>query len=1149
MNEIVNDKKLEFQILKNRIENLKNKKRDIKRKNILLNSNKTKKLLLLKRPKSNYIPNSNKIFEKGKQNNNDNSRVRGSSGILVNKLISTSEISENSLSFINYPQKNFNNYRLYENNKEMDKSIRNIEKEFYKDNIIPKSAKHELKINRSFLNENTIFNKVNNNKSQKAIRGCLSPRNDIHKNKYLEITRELFSGKKRNNLIPNSPSTTNNSNINIDNSYSSHFLFGVSSFNSNIYNPKMINYVSEDIFKNREDKIKKNSKENSKVITSIENNINRLLLRRESSNNNKNNKLRKETINYNFEDFYKCYVKNINNKNERINIPIKKNDRNKIKKEENICKNNTINLIKSTKFNNRKNEEDKVKNTKKTNIKKTSNLIIKYAFLNNEIHGIKRKVDFVNPKRGEQIKLDTANIDKNNKLNNREDFKTYGYELTPEELYKLYQKELQKCKRIKIRGEKIENKIFKENEDKIIYPRYYISKQNKENVNKNQRFRKIIINKENNNSKLNEEDKTTKDMGNDTNDLLNVYSFGLGESLYKNKLDFKSIKKEDIEDGKKLWLKLNKSENKINYKKNIKLKESSSYINKNEIKRRVKSVKIKKELISNKLNKKEKTKKEITKDNNQNKTNKINNNKTFERNMKRKNYTQKINTLEQHKLFRNEKGFNEIKNIKNNNIYNINFRITDEEEDVDCTIDEIIEEKRKKEIEDLEEKDESYKNNKKNIFRRRNITANFGQIINKIDKNKKKSKKEIYRINNNKINKNQYNKNKEKEIIKGSQKQNKYNNKSKIINRKEDKKHKEREKYKYKIKKEEIKLIKNKETNENNDSKNKSMEIKENKILNELDSSLKEEENHYSEDNSININNIRIDNLIKRKKIKKQTLLSEKLMKNFKLKYKEDENMNRYFEQIFNKYGNEQLVDVKFCGFNFKIKRKNQNNFKNILMKIIRQKEENKNNYSKLNIMLEKLNKDKNIVKSNSSILFEKSTKRDKNENDKEIPKKEKKNQEVSLIMEEKDEEEFKSKYFLGIKMNSVDELEQKKEEILKMIKDDIKIKIMKKEIGHSEMDNFLNFEKRMNAYHIDSSNDKNFIKLLEQEFISFEEELKIKEQKKKEERRINSFINNMYYDFERDYYMKIAQKKYFCNVIDFHEKNNINILSPTNKI
>ena len=169
------------------------------------------------------------------------------------------------------------------------------------------------------------------------------------------------------------------------------------------------------------------------------------------------------------------------------------------------------------------------------------------------------------------------------------------------------------------------------------------------------------------------------------------------------------------------------------------------------------------------------------------------------------------------------------------------------------------------------------------------------------------------------------------------------------------------------------------------------MEIKENKILNELDSSLKEEENHYSEDNSININNIRIDNLIKRKKIKKQTLLSEKLMKNFKLKYKEDENMNRYFEQIFNKYGNEQLVDVKFCGFNFKIKRKNQNNFKNILMKIIRQKEENKNNYSKLNIMLEKLNKDKNIVKSNSSILFEKSTKRDKNENDKEIPKKEKK--------------------------------------------------------------------------------------------------------------------------------------------------------------
>ena len=55
------------------------------------------------------------------------------------------------------------------------------------------------------------------------------------------------------------------------------------------------------------------------------------------------------------------------------------------------------------------------------------------------------------------MKLETENIDYNiiNKMNKHlNDFKSYGYEINREELYKKYQKNIQK-KMIKIRGEKI----------------------------------------------------------------------------------------------------------------------------------------------------------------------------------------------------------------------------------------------------------------------------------------------------------------------------------------------------------------------------------------------------------------------------------------------------------------------------------------------------------------------------------------------------------------------------------------------------------------------------------------------------------------------------------------------------------------------
>ena len=74
-------------------------------------------------------------------------------------------------------------------------------------------------------------------------------------------------------------------------------------------------------------------------------------------------------------------------------------------------------------------------------------------------------------------------------------------------------------------------------------------------------------------------------------------------------------------------------------------------------------------------------------------------------------------------------------------------------------------------------------------------------------------------------------------------------------------------------------------------------------------------------------------------------------------------------------------------------------------------------------------------------------------------------------------------------------------------------------------MDNFLTFQKRLNAYQINPNQNKKIIKILEQELITFQEELKIREQKKREEKRLNNFINEMNYDIKRKIDFKNKQK------------------------
>ena len=235
-------------------------------------------------------------------------------------------------------------------------------------------------------------------------------------------------------------------------------------------------------------------------------------------------------------------------------------------------------------------------------------------------------------------------------------------------------------------------------------------------------------------------------------------------------------------------------------------------------------------------------------------------------------------------------------------------------------------------------------------------------------------------------------------------------------------------------------------------------------------------------------------------------------------------------------------------------------------MNNIRKREQiKKNDDNKIvNLILDRFLKNRKSIKNqdvfSSHILFRRKKRNSKNINNINLKSKIKsKNNEISLskkekeeekkeeIKEEREEEEFKSQYFIGINKDSIKELEKKKEEILRAIKNNVNLKILKGEIGYSDMDNFLKFEKRMNAYNINQIDNKKLLKLFEQEFISFNEELEIITQKRKEERRINNFIDDMKFDIENNNYIRNIQKKLFCNVFDFNEKFNINKLNPKN--
>ena len=555
--------------------------------------------------------------------------------------------------------------------------------------------------------------------------------------------------------------------------------------------------------------------------------------------------------------------------------------------------------------------------------------------------------------------------------------------------------------------------------------------------------------------------------------------------------------------------------------------------------------------------------------------------------------TQIIEKLENVKKMKNENGF------KNTNIFE-NYKISENEEG-----DEEEEEKEEEEEDkgEKEEKDEKIiiKKYGRKYWTKRNKTekqklSSERKYKHKIyEKNNTNKKVKTKYINKNRINKSNKNQKSKKEILLIQ----KLNKNSHIKNRNQDlmglsgfsyNKSKNKRKvnpknnfhnYNIKIKHNQKKKSNKKPKDKNKDKKNEENLYEESISLNSSDYMYKkcqslnienekpyinylnptifasEEKQYLSDENNEKNEDIILDNMKRKivklsinKKKNRPGLLFEQMVKNYQGKYKEDKELDKFYNDLFNKYDkdeDEELEDVVIFGLNLKIKKKTKKKFYNKLISKIKLQNKIKREQSRMNFRLSLIldGFNKNNIEEQENKTIKRNKKRKNKTNfafnsnllalnkgpESEIPK-------------SKRENEYKKDFFWGIKIDSIKELEKKKEEVLLRLKHDIKYKINEGVFSQSEMDNFLKFQKRINELAVEGINNRVYIKQLEEGFNSFEEELKSHEEKKRNERRINSFVDSMNFDLYRRDELKKAIEKYFCHPVDFKKTNIINKLS-----
>ena len=138
-------------------------------------------------------------------------------------------------------------------------------------------------------------------------------------------------------------------------------------------------------------------------------------------------------------------------------------------------------------------------------------------------------------------------------------------------------------------------------------------------------------------------------------------------------------------------------------------------------------------------------------------------------------------------------------------------------------------------------------------------------------------------------------------------------------------------------------------------------------------------------------------------------------------------------------------------------------------------------------------------------------------------------------------------KYFKNVDINSLQEINKRKIELLFRIKHDLEFKIHKGYIKSLDKLEFKDLEQKINSTKIQTF-DKNgideYLDKLEGFFNAFENDITIAENSKKEEERINGFRNDLIERMSFSEILREKREKIFANVIDFIDINHINELS-----
>ena len=221
--------------------------------------------------------------------------------------------------------------------------------------------------------------------------------------------------------------------------------------------------------------------------------------------------------------------------------------------------------------------------------------------------------------------------------------------------------------------------------------------------------------------------------------------------------------------------------------------------------------------------------------------------------------------------------------------------------------------------------------------------------------------------------------------------------------------------------------------------------------------------------------------------------------------------------------------------------------FKNKLMKLItvleNERKERLEKKALINLM-QKIKEQEKKEKEAKKVKIETEIKNNKQKSDSNTFRKKQLEKKIGDDPDGGNRPKFKKKKYLG-KGNflNIKEVEMKKLEVLYKIKNDLNFKIMKGYINVSDYDIYDKLKDRLSKL-INKYNIQEYITNIEDCFDEFQEEIFLVEQRRRNEQRINAFVQNLNTQIDFNSIKKNVQEKKLCNVINYDSINRINVLN-----